>query len=71
MEFGQFDFDAYLMLFPTRTDPLGLVVCKVSACGLPILATDTVGVRGALNDGVIGFAMPHEARGDAYAANIM
>jgi glycosyltransferase involved in cell wall biosynthesis len=70
-EFEQLYFDAHFMLFPTRADALGLVLCEASAYGLPVLATDTGGVRGALNDGVNGFAMPYEARGDAYAAKIM
>lgn len=71
MEFEQLYFDADFMLFPTRAEALGVVLCEASAYGLPILATDTGGVRGALNDGVNGFAMPYEARGDAYAAKIM
>ncbi len=70
-EFEQLYFDAHFLLLPTRAEALGIVLCEASAYGLPILATDTGGVRGALNDGVNGFAMPYEARGDAYAAKIM
>jgi glycosyltransferase involved in cell wall biosynthesis len=70
-EFEQPYFDAYFMFFPTRVDALGLVLCEASSYRLPIHATDTLGVRGALNDGIIGFAMVYDARGDAYAANVM
>jgi len=69
-QFEQLYLDAHFMLLPTRAEALGVVLCEASAYGLPILATDTGGVRGALNDGVNGFAMPYEARGDAYARKI-
>lgn len=70
-QFEQLYFDAHFMILPTRAEALGVVFCEASAYGLPILATDTGGVRGAVNDGVNGFTMPYEARGDVYAAKIM
>ncbi|WP_263354809.1 glycosyltransferase family 4 protein [Acidicapsa acidisoli] len=67
----QLFLDAHFMLFPTRAEALGVVTCEASAFGLPTIATDTGGVCGALREGVNGYAMPYDARGDAYAAKIM
>ena len=70
-QIAQLFLDAHFFLFPTRAEAFGVVTCEASAFGLPALATDTGGVGGALKDGVNGFLMPYEARGDAYAAKIM
>ena len=62
--------EAHFMLLPTRAEAFGIVICEASANGLPALVTDTGGTGGALVDGVNGFLMPYEARGDAYADRI-
>jgi glycosyltransferase involved in cell wall biosynthesis len=63
--------DAHFLLFPTRAEAFGVVTCEASAYGLPTIATDTGGVSGALRNGINGFLMPYEARGDAYADKLM
>ncbi len=70
-QIAQLFLEAHFFLFPTRAEAFGVVTCEASAFGLPALAADTGGVGGALKNGVNGFLMPHEARGDAYAAKIM
>lgn len=67
----QLFLNAHFLLFPTRAEAFGVVTCEASAYGLPTIATDTGGVGGALRDGINGFLMPYEARGDAYADKIM
>jgi len=69
-QINQLYLDAHFMLLPTRAEGLGMVTCEASAFGLPTVATDTGGVRGSLNEGVNGFALPFDARGDAYADKI-
>ena len=66
----QLFLQSHFLLLPTRAEGLGVVTCEASAFGLPTLATDTGGVRGALNDGVNGFLLPPEAPGSAYAGKI-
>jgi glycosyltransferase involved in cell wall biosynthesis len=63
--------NAHFLLFPTRAEAFGVVTCEASAYGLPTIATDTGGVGGALRNGINGFLMPYEARGDVYADKIM
>jgi glycosyltransferase involved in cell wall biosynthesis len=67
----QLFLNAHFLLFPTRAEAFGVVTCEASAFGLPTIATDTGGVGGALRNGINGFLMPYEARGDAYADKIM
>jgi glycosyltransferase involved in cell wall biosynthesis len=70
-QIAQLFLDAHFFLFPTRAEAFGVVTCEASAFGLPTIATDTGGVGGALKEGVNGFLMPYEARGEAYAAKII
>lgn len=67
----QLFLNAQFLLFPTRAEAFGVVICEASAYGLPTIATDTGGVGGALRNGINGFLMPYEARGEAYADKIM
>jgi glycosyltransferase involved in cell wall biosynthesis len=63
--------DAHFMVLPTRAEAFGIVISEASANGLPALVTDTGGTHGGLRDGVNGFLIPYEARGDAYADKIL
>jgi glycosyltransferase involved in cell wall biosynthesis len=63
--------EAHFMLFPTRAEAFGCVVCEASAHGVPTLAADTGGVRGAVRDGLNGFLFPYEAGGEVYADQII
>ena len=55
------------LLFPTRNECYGIVVCEANAFGLPVIAADTGGVSGMVTEGENGFLLPLHARGDRYA----
>jgi len=62
--------EAHFMLLPTRADATPIVISEACAVGLPVLATDTGGLGGSITEGVNGFLLPYEARGNAYADKI-
>ncbi len=68
--FSQLFLEADFFLLPTRADCFGIVFAEASAFGVPSITTDTGGVRGVINEGVNGFALPVEASGTDYAACI-
>jgi glycosyltransferase involved in cell wall biosynthesis len=70
-QIAQLFLDAHFMLLPTRADATPIVTCEASAFGLPTLAADTGGLRGSITEGVNGFLIPFEARGEAYADAII
>jgi len=50
---------AEVLVFPTHTDPWGLVVNEAMACGTPIIATDAGGcVADLVQDGCNGYVVP-------------
>jgi glycosyltransferase involved in cell wall biosynthesis len=50
---------AEALIFPTLSDPWGLVVNEAMACGLPIIATDVAGCTADLvQDGENGYVVP-------------
>src|SRR5258708_36842709 len=50
---------AVALIFPTLSDPWGLVVNEAMACGLPIIATDVAGCTADLvRDGQNGYVTP-------------
>jgi glycosyltransferase involved in cell wall biosynthesis len=50
---------AEVLVFPTLSDPWGLVVNEAMACGLPIIATDVAGCTADLvQDGQNGYVIP-------------
>ncbi|MCA9427679.1 MAG: glycosyltransferase family 4 protein, partial [Candidatus Omnitrophica bacterium] len=54
------------LLLPTRKECYGIVFCEASAYGLPSITTDTGGVSGVVTNGVNGYTLPPEDRGEAY-----
>lgn len=54
-------------LLPTRAECFGMVFCEANAYGLPIVSTATGGVSTIVQEGVNGFLLPLEAKGDEYA----
>jgi len=53
---------AEALVFPTHTDPWGLVVNEAMACGIPIVATDAGGcVVDLVQDGWNGYVVPKSA----------
>jgi len=55
------------LLLPTRADCAPNVFKEANAFGLPAITTATGGVADIVRDGENGYALPYEARGDAYA----
>jgi glycosyltransferase involved in cell wall biosynthesis len=52
------------LVFPTHTDPWGLVVNEAMACGIPIVATDAGGcVQDLVQEGWNGYVVPKNAPG--------
>ena len=63
-------FNSHFFLLPTRAECFGVVFCEANSYGLPILSTRTGGVPEIVHDGINGFLLPLEARGQAYATRI-
>jgi glycosyltransferase involved in cell wall biosynthesis len=55
------------LFLPTRADGFGIVFCEANAFGVPVIATDTGGVSGAVTDGENGYLLPLSATGNDYA----
>lgn len=60
----------HFLLLPTRADCSLMVACESNAYGVPAITTDTGGVSFVVRDGVNGYCLPYEARGDVYADKI-
>jgi glycosyltransferase involved in cell wall biosynthesis len=58
---------SHFLVAPTRADAFGIAFCEASAYGLPSLAADIGGVRGAIEDGKNGYLLSAEATGRDYA----
>jgi len=52
---------------PTRNECYGSVFCEACSFGLPVIATDTGGVSGAITHGENGFLLSPNAQGAEYA----
>ncbi len=61
----------HFFILPTRFDCTPIVFCEASSFGLPILSSDTGGVRGHVKEGINGFLIPYEDKGKLYAEKIM
>ncbi|MBW3609667.1 MAG: glycosyltransferase [Actinobacteria bacterium] len=63
--------DAHALVHVSLTEGLPQVLHEAHAAGLPIVATDVGGVRGALSDGSAGLLVPpRDARADAGTADV-
>lgn len=61
---------SHFLILPTRADCSLLVACESNAYGMPAIATATGGVPDVVHDGVNGYCLPYDARGEAYASVI-
>jgi len=50
---------AWLLLYPSPKEGWGISTMEASACGLPVLASDSPGLRDAVRDGTSGYLVPH------------
>jgi glycosyltransferase involved in cell wall biosynthesis len=68
-ELPEFYALAEALIFPTHSDPWGLVVNEAMACGLPVISTNVAGcVADLLQDGWNGFVVPSESPSQLAAA---
>jgi D-inositol-3-phosphate glycosyltransferase len=61
---------AELVLVPSRSESFGLVALEAQACGAPVIAASTGGLRYVVQDGETGFLVSGWDAGD-YAARIL
>ncbi|MDO4254006.1 MAG: glycosyltransferase [Kocuria sp.] len=50
--------DSSVVAVPSSSETFGLVALEAQACGCPVVATDTDGLRYAVQDGVTGWLLP-------------
>lgn len=59
-----------VLVFPSQTDTLGLVLLEAMAAGTPVVAADSGGVRDMVHDGISGFLFsPGDVAAAAQAVN--
>lgn len=59
--------DSSFFILPTRFDCTPIVFCEASMYGLPVLSANTGGVAGHIEEGVNGYLVDYNDRGDDYA----
>lgn len=55
------------LLLPSRTEAYGVVFCEANAFGLPAITTNTGGIPSVIQEGINGFMLSLDARGNEYA----
>ncbi|GET37680.1 glycosyltransferase [Microseira wollei] len=60
-------FRANFLIFPTRAECYGIVLCEANAFGRPALATDVGGISTIIENGKNGYRLPLSATGNDYA----
>ncbi len=56
-----------LFILPSRFEAAGVAFCEANAYALPAITTRTGGIPSIVQEGINGFTLPLEARGDSYA----
>lgn len=69
-EFERLWRESDFFVLPSRCECAGVVYCEAAAYALPVLATRTGGVPSLVREGVNGYTLAPECRGDAYAERI-
>lgn len=60
----------HLFILPTRFDCTPIVFCEASSFGVPVLTSNTGGVKGHIKEGINGFLIPYEDDGTLFAEKI-
>jgi glycoside transferase family 4 len=63
--------EANIFLMPTRFDCFGIVYAEAASFGIPSFGTDVGGVRQVIKEGINGYLLPIEAKGEEYAQQII
>ncbi len=50
---------AHAVVYPSPKEGWGISTIEAAACGTPVLASDSEGLRDAVSDGISGFLVPH------------
>jgi glycosyltransferase involved in cell wall biosynthesis len=50
---------AHALIYPSPREGWGIATMEAAACGTPVLASDSEGLREAVRNGVTGFLIPH------------
>jgi glycosyltransferase involved in cell wall biosynthesis len=61
---------ASIFVLPSVADGFGLVLAQAMACGLPVIATETTGIRELITDGVEGLVVSAPPDAESLAAAI-
>ena len=56
-----------LLFVPTRADCTPMVFCEASAFGMPVITTDTGGVKSVVENGINGYCLAMDAGPEEYA----
>jgi glycosyltransferase involved in cell wall biosynthesis len=60
-----------LLILPTRFDCTPVTICEASMYGIPALVTRTGGVEGHLKEGINGYLIPYEDKGELWSEKII
>jgi glycosyltransferase involved in cell wall biosynthesis len=69
--FDKLMLNSDFFLQPTRAECMGIVFCESAAYGLPVITTDTGGVREVVKDGINGYALNYHADHREYGEKII
>jgi glycosyltransferase involved in cell wall biosynthesis len=61
---------AHALVYPSPREGWGISTTEAAACGTPVLASDSDGLREAVRDGSNGFLVPHQDR-EAWARRML
>lgn len=61
---------SHLLILPTRFDCTPVTICEASMYGVPSLVTKTGGVEGHLKEGINGYLIPFEDKGELWSEKI-
>lgn len=62
---------SHLLILPTRFDCTPVTICEASMYGIPTLVTRTGGVEGHLKEGINGYLIPYEDKGELWSEKII
>ena len=70
-QLNQLFLKSHFLIFPTRADCLGIVICEANAFGLPVITTEVGGIPSIIKNGKNGYMLPFVASADDYAKLIV